>query len=120
MKNFKQIALGLLVGTMAIGFSSFTNSKNTSVIHKDVDGKIISVTSKYFRLPAFASNTQDTDPSHYVFSNALDADCNTGTNNICSSQWTTDVAPTNGQSPDDVGTPMLSSDNSQRGIYNGE
>lgn len=28
MKNFKQIALGLLVGAMAIGFSSFTNSHN--------------------------------------------------------------------------------------------
>jgi len=27
MKNFKKIALGLLVGTMAIGFSAFTNAK---------------------------------------------------------------------------------------------
>ncbi|MFI5161235.1 MAG: hypothetical protein ACHQHN_08150 [Sphingobacteriales bacterium] len=27
MKNFKQIALGLLVGAMAIGFSAFTGAK---------------------------------------------------------------------------------------------
>jgi len=27
MKNFKKIALGLLVGALAIGFSSFTNTK---------------------------------------------------------------------------------------------
>ena len=27
MKNFKQIAFGLLVGALAIGFSSFTNAK---------------------------------------------------------------------------------------------
>jgi hypothetical protein len=26
MKNFKQIAFGLLVGTMALGFSAFTNA----------------------------------------------------------------------------------------------
>lgn len=29
MKNFKQIALGLIVGAMAIGFSSFTNAKRS-------------------------------------------------------------------------------------------
>lgn len=28
MKNFKQLAFGLLVGSMAIGFSAFTNAKN--------------------------------------------------------------------------------------------
>lgn len=34
MKNFKQIALGLLVGAMAIGFSSFTTAKKfTSVTY---------------------------------------------------------------------------------------
>ncbi|MES2376671.1 MAG: hypothetical protein V4553_08835 [Bacteroidota bacterium] len=31
MKNLKQIAFGLLVGAMAIGFSSFTNSASSSV-----------------------------------------------------------------------------------------
>lgn len=28
MKNFKQVALGLIVGAMAIGFSSFTTAKH--------------------------------------------------------------------------------------------
>jgi hypothetical protein len=31
MKNFKQIALGLMVGAMAIGFSSFTNASKKDV-----------------------------------------------------------------------------------------
>jgi hypothetical protein len=30
MKNFKQIAFGLLVGTLAIGFSAFTNAKRVN------------------------------------------------------------------------------------------
>jgi hypothetical protein len=30
MKNFKKITLGLLVGALAIGFSSFTNAKTSS------------------------------------------------------------------------------------------
>jgi hypothetical protein len=29
MKNFKQIAFGLIIGAMAIGFSAFTNAKQT-------------------------------------------------------------------------------------------
>jgi hypothetical protein len=35
MKNFKQLALGLLVGALAIGFSAFTNAKHVN--HKKVD-----------------------------------------------------------------------------------
>ena len=30
MKNFKQIAFGLMIGAMAIGFSAFTNAKNNN------------------------------------------------------------------------------------------
>ena len=30
MKNFKQIAFGLMIGSMAIGFSAFTNAKNNN------------------------------------------------------------------------------------------
>jgi hypothetical protein len=47
MKNFKQIAFGLLVGVLALGFSSFTNSKTTATtwhITSDVSG-IYSVTT---------------------------------------------------------------------------
>ncbi|WP_428327903.1 hypothetical protein [Mucilaginibacter sp.] len=30
MKNFKQIAFGLMIGALAIGFSAFTNAKNVN------------------------------------------------------------------------------------------
>jgi len=42
MKNFKRIALGLLVGAMAIGFSSFTNAQ------KGVSVKLVKIVKSGF------------------------------------------------------------------------
>jgi hypothetical protein len=52
MKNFKQIALGLIVGSMALGFSAFTNAKTNS-------------TTYYYGLNKAGSTytEQSTDPS---------------------------------------------------------
>jgi len=120
MKNFKQIALGLLVGGLAIGFSAFTSAHNNGMkIKRNAQGKIISVTSSFYRLPAYASNTSDTDPSHYVYSNTSRADCNSASD-ICKSEWTTTNAPSNGQSPSDAGSPSYVSDDPAQGVYNGE
>ncbi|MEO7045528.1 MAG: hypothetical protein ABI091_09510 [Ferruginibacter sp.] len=33
MKNFKKIAFGLLVGTLALGFSAFTNAKSSNNVN---------------------------------------------------------------------------------------
>ncbi|EHQ25557.1 hypothetical protein [Mucilaginibacter paludis] len=44
MKNFKQVAYGLLVGAMAIGFSAFTNAKESNEavkIHKALKAGMI-------------------------------------------------------------------------------
>jgi len=121
MKNFKQIAFGLLVGAMALSFSAFTTSHNSGMkIHRDAKGKILSVTNTFFRLPADASTSSDNNADHYVFSSGSHAGCTSGTSNICSSEWETTNVPTNGQSPDDAGAIQRVSDNPAQGIYNGQ
>ena len=120
MKNFKKIAFGLLVGAMAISFSAFTTAHNTGMkVTRNANGKIISVTANYFRLPADASTSTDMNASHYVYSDGARAGCTSGTNDICQSQWSTTNAPVDGQSPNDAGSPAFVSDNAQKGIYNG-
>lgn len=120
MKNFKKIAFGLLVGALALGFSAFTTAHNSSMkITRNAKGKITSVTATYYRLPAFASTSTDMTASHYVYSDGARAGCNSGTSDICESQWTTTNAPVDGQSPSDAGSPSFVTDNPQKGIYNG-
>ena len=119
MNNLKKIALSGLVACLAIGFSAFTNAeKNTIKVTRNAEGKIISVTASYYRIPANASTSTDLTASHYVFSNSPLANCDSGTSNICSSEWTTENAPTNGQSPADAGSPVFVSDKLDQGIYN--
>ena len=121
MKNFKQIALGLAVGAMAIGFSAFTNANNSNLkYNRNAKGEVVSVTASYYRKPAAASTSTDLTPADYVFSSGAHANCTSGTSNICSSQWTTAVAPTNGQTPVDAGSPNFVSNNPLQGIYNGQ
>ncbi|MEO8950030.1 MAG: hypothetical protein ABI308_16565 [Mucilaginibacter sp.] len=116
MKNFKHIALGLLAGALAIGFSAFTAAPHNGIkMIKKANGQLASSAS-YFRLPAFASTSPDNDPSHYAFSNS--GNCNVNSN-ICSSTWTTDNPPVNkGDSPADLGNPERDSD-SGNGTYDG-
>lgn len=86
MKNFKQIAFGLIVGAMVIGFSSFTNgpvkSKNgfstyvfTHPMHSNSDTR--------------ADYTYQSDPNG----------CAQSTENICTAEWSQSAAPTDGQQP---------------------
>ena len=116
MKNFKQIALGLLVAALATGFSAFTNASHSSIkMVKNAKGQL-SVSASYFRQPGFASTSPDNDPSHYVFSASGNCDANS---NICKSTWITDNAPVNkGDSPAALGNPERVSD-SGNGTYDG-
>lgn len=50
MKNFKNIAFGLIVGALAIGFSAFTTAK-TTVANKNVSNKHFSITSNFLVQP---------------------------------------------------------------------
>jgi hypothetical protein len=76
MKNFKQIALGLMVGAMAIGFSAFTNAKR--------DVKIITY---YKTIPT----TPASDPTSYKFYNG-DRCLPSGV--LCTAQWDIGSNPT--------------------------
>lgn len=85
MKNFKQLALGLLVGAMAIGFSSFTAQK--SHVKKDDD-------SYSFVHVAHSTTNGRLD---YKF-RGTQAGCVESSNN-CTSDWTQSSAPSEGDSP---------------------
>ncbi|WP_295769300.1 hypothetical protein [uncultured Mucilaginibacter sp.] len=120
MKNFKQIALGLLVGAMAIGFSSFTNApKSAYKVSKLPNGKLV-VTADYFRKVANAGSSVDSDPSHYIFrDNTTAAQCLDNPDNICSVTWQTDSAPSNNDEPASLGSPSLQG-TAAFGDYNGQ
>jgi hypothetical protein len=80
MKNFKKIAFGMLVGALALGFSSFTNAKRNT-------------TYTFAHIAHSTSNLK----SDYKFRSDL-AGCDESTN-ICTSDWSQSVAPTEGSSP---------------------
>lgn len=119
MKNFKQIAFGLLVGALALGFSAFTSAPKSHVkVTKLANGKF-SVTADYYRKAAFASAVTDTDPTHYIYRDAsTSADCNSN-DFICKASWDTSNMPTNGQTPAQAGSPTNENDLGDLGIYNG-
>jgi hypothetical protein len=120
MKNFKQIALGLMVGAMAIGFSAFTTANNSNIkIKRNAKGQIINVTASYYRIPADASTSTDLNASHYEYEDGPLSGCNAGSD-ICSSQWTTTNAPSAGESPSSAGSPSFVTNNSATGVYNGD
>jgi len=121
MKKFKQVAFGLMVGALAISFSAFTNAHNSSMkINRDAKGHIINVTTSYYRIPLDASTSTDMNADHYEFEDGVHSACESGTNDICTSQWTTTSAPSAGQSPNNAGSPSFVSDNPEKGVYNGE
>lgn len=74
MKNFKQIALGLIVGAMAIGFSSFTNNKSVATAKTNAAHKF-SITSNYLVQPSLDSFEQATTASTDNCAGTSDRDC---------------------------------------------
>jgi hypothetical protein len=104
MKNFKRIALGLMVGAMAIGFSAFTP------VHKAT-----STTARYYNQRA--DHNPSTSAADFVFiDNDVDL-CSSSLTKQCSAQWSTTNAPTEGQTPVDAGSPSLVSGSSTQGIF---
>lgn len=80
MKNFKQIAFGLLVGALALSFSAFTTAKRAdtySFVH--------------------VANTTSNLRTDYIF-RANQAGCNEGSA-ICKADWTQASAPAEGSNP---------------------
>ncbi|QHS55266.1 hypothetical protein GWR56_06820 [Mucilaginibacter sp. 14171R-50] len=119
MKNFKQIAFGLMVGALAIGFSAFTTANSSSIkYNKDAKGKIISVSALYYNI---SGDPTSTDPDNFIFRDGTTpAACSTLSNKECQATWTTTNTPHNNQSPTDAGSPSLSSRGPVDKVYNGQ
>ncbi|WP_158993862.1 hypothetical protein [Mucilaginibacter sp. L196] len=96
MKNFKKIALGLLVGALAIGFSSFTNAKRNT-------------TYTFAHIAHSTSNTK----ADYKYRGDL-AGCDESTN-ICTADWSQSTVPTENSNP----SPSASEVDTNPGDYQG-
>ena len=104
MKNFKKIAFGLIVGSLAIGFSSFTNARNHH----------ISSINRYYNT---VGTLNDTNPADFEYSDGLEDDCTHSTTQECSAQWSTTNMPTSGQTPIQAGSPSLVSGSQSLGVF---
>jgi len=102
MKKFQKIALGLMVGAMAIGFSAFTNAQKKSA-------------SLIYRYYSTTGAVNDTNPADFVYESNPDL-CSTSTTKECSAEWSTTNAPTAGQTPSQAGSPTYVGSTSL-GIY---
>jgi len=73
MKNFKQVAFGLLVGAMAIGFSAFTNATNVNKHHRVAKAGMI--TNDFIVQPTLDNFRQDAGPSSTNCKLTSDREC---------------------------------------------
>jgi hypothetical protein len=96
MKNFKQIAFGLMVGAMAIAFSAFTTGPS-----KSKNG----LANYVFTHPAHSNSDTKVD---YIYESDPNG-CSQSTTNICTAQWSQSTAPTNGQQPSTSATEVSGS-----------
>jgi hypothetical protein len=104
MKNFKQIAFGLLVGALAIGFSAFTST--TKAKHTKASGLY------WFSISGNRTPLQNVPQANATFiqqsDNAPTGDCTEGSAHQCvsgfaQSKVNTSTDQLNGtQTPDDV------------------
>jgi len=118
MKNYKRIAMGFVVASMAIGFSAFTSTSNNGIkLNKDANGKLISVTASYYNI---SGDPTSVDPANFIFRDATTpAGCSNLNLKECTAQWTTSNTPHNNQTPTDAGSPSLSSRGPLNKRYNG-
>lgn len=73
MKNFKQIAFGLMVGALAISFSAFTSAKKVMV--NAAPNAKRSITANFLVQPVLDSFQQETSLSGDCTGTASDRDC---------------------------------------------
>ncbi|RKR82868.1 hypothetical protein BDD43_3059 [Mucilaginibacter gracilis] len=113
MKNFKQIAFGLLVGAMALGFSAFTSaSKNAIKVTKDAKGRLL-FTASYYNKTGIAG---DSNAADFVYRNTAGPSCASNPSDECTAEWTTSNAPVNNAAPS--GSPSRTG-SATTGDYNG-
>ncbi len=106
MKNFKQIALGLMVGATVISFSAFTNAHSR-----------LSSTNRYYNT---VGTLNDTNAADFVYIDGAEDDCTHSTSKECSAEWTTTNMPTSGQTPTQAGSPAIVPNSGSLGVYSGD
>jgi len=106
MKNLQKLAVALLVGIMAIGFSAF----------KGIDKKATNL-ARYYNTSGIVG---DTNPANFIYLDEDDDLCGGSPSTECSAQWITTNAPSLNQTPSDAGSPVRStaSGSSHPGAYN--
>src|ERR1035437_10127487 len=92
MTNFKKIALGLMVGAMAISFSAFINAPKKS----------LSTTARYYNISGAIGSK---NPANFVYEDNGTDLCIVNATHECSAEWSTTNAPVAGQSPTNAGSP---------------
>jgi hypothetical protein len=114
MKNFKKIALGLLVGAMAISFSAFTNANSHSLkTSKNSKGQTTYMEYYYRALPG----GHDTNPADYIYSTNPGNGCNSKSGDVCQAEFTTTNPPVDGSAPS--GSPSYDTGSDVSGDWNG-
>jgi hypothetical protein len=98
MKNLKKITLALMVGALAIGFSSFTYSK-----HSKHAGKSDPVTNLFYNNRS--DHAASTNPADFIYVDGNDDLCDPSLTLQCVVAWQTDSQPSNGDKPSTLGTP---------------
>jgi len=114
MKNFKQIAFGVLVCALAISFSAFNNANGHSPkIGKNSKGQT-TYTEYYYRATA---GGHDETAGDYIYSTNPGNGCNSKSGDVCKAQFTTTNPPVNNEAPSGTPSYVLNSDVS--GDWNG-
>src|ERR1700759_2995939 len=106
MKNFKQIAFGLLVGALAIRFSAFTNAKPKAQ-------RGLLSTFRYYNNNGGVATS---DASKYIYEGS--DNCISDPSSECSVEWTTTNPPSDGQTPVQAGSPSKLPSTSESGDAN--
>jgi len=96
MQNFKQVTLGLIVGAMVIGFSSFVNGPAKS--------------KKGFSTYLFTHPVHNNSDTRLDYTYESDPNgCNSSRIDICTAEWSQSTAPTDGQQPSVTATEVAGS-----------
>lgn len=114
MKNFKQIAFGVLVCALAISFSAFNNANGHSLkVTKDSKGRLL-FTERYYRA---TPGGHDTNSADYIYSTNPNNGCDVKASDVCSAEFTTTNAPVNNNPPS--GSPAYVTGSDASGDWNG-
>lgn len=114
MKKLHKVALALMVGVLAIGFSAFNNANGHSLkISKDSKGRLL-YTERYYRA---TPGGHDINAADYIYSTNPGNGCNSKPSDVCSAEFTTTNPPVDNSAPS--GSPSYVTGSDASGDWNG-